>query len=152
MTDEERLIEKLRKIEALFARPGTAGEREAARAARSRVRQRLDDVRSQETTELRISLPDAWARALFVALLRRHSVTPYRYPGQRRNTVMVRVPRAHFERQIWPEFEALHKTLQTYLNDVTQRVIASAVHGDVSEPELRRAPRQLTPGEPVEAG
>jgi len=32
MSEEERLVEKLRRVEALFARPGTESERFAARA------------------------------------------------------------------------------------------------------------------------
>ena len=39
--EERRLIEKLRKIEALFACPGSDGERLAAESARERIRQRL---------------------------------------------------------------------------------------------------------------
>jgi hypothetical protein len=38
MTTESQLRDKLRKIEALFAGAGTAGERDAAEAALLRVR------------------------------------------------------------------------------------------------------------------
>ena len=41
MTPEQALREKLRKIEALFAGAGTAGERIAAGAAADRIRDRL---------------------------------------------------------------------------------------------------------------
>jgi hypothetical protein len=41
MSTESQLREKLRKIEALFAGAGTAGERLAAEAALERVRARL---------------------------------------------------------------------------------------------------------------
>jgi hypothetical protein len=37
MTDEQRLIEKLQRIEALFAGAATPGEREAAAQARNRT-------------------------------------------------------------------------------------------------------------------
>lgn len=137
MTDEQRLIEKLRKIEALFANPGTAGEREAARVASDRVQQRIDELRGRDEEEFKFSLPDAWARALFVALLRRHAIEPYRHYGQRRNTLMARAPRALVVDKLWPEFQELNKTLHAYLNEVTQRVISTAVHGDFSEPEIR---------------
>ena len=150
MTDEQRLIEKLRKIEALFARPGTEGERLAARAASDRVQQRLEEVRGRETIEVRFSPSDAWSKALLIALLRRYSIQPYRYSGQRRNTVMARAPKHVIDKEIWPEFLELDKTLRAYLDEVTQRVIAQAVHGDTSEPEVRQEPPALSAERPVD--
>jgi hypothetical protein len=150
MTDEQRLIEKLRKIEALFARPGTQGEREAARVASDRVQKRLEELQSQQPVEFRFSPPDAWSKALLLALLRRHSIQPYRYPGQRRNTVMARAPKHVVETEIWPTFLELSKTLRAYLDEITQRVIAEAVHGDVSEPEVRAEPLALPQGNSIE--
>jgi hypothetical protein len=44
MPDETQLRDKLRKIEALFAGAGTAGERDAAEAALHRVRDRLAEM------------------------------------------------------------------------------------------------------------
>ena len=44
MSIESQLREKLRKIEALFAGAGTAGERLAAEAALLRVRERLTEL------------------------------------------------------------------------------------------------------------
>lgn len=146
MTEEQRLIEKLRRIETLFSRASSAGERAAAAEAARRVQNRLDAARASELLEFKFSLPDAWAKALFIAVLRRHGVTPYRYSGQRRNTVMARAPKDLVDQELWPEFQELHKTLHTYLSDVTKRVIATAVHGDVSEPEVRAKPLELMPG------
>lgn len=150
MTEEERLIEKLRRIEALFARAESDGERAAAGEAARRLQDRLDDLRASETLEFKFSLPDSWAKALFIALLRRHGLTPYRYSGQRRTTVMARAPKDLVNQELWPEFQELHETLASYLTDVTKRVIASAIHGDVSEPEVRSRPRELMPGGSVE--
>ncbi len=87
--DERHLIEKLRRIEALFERASFDGERVAAKEAAGRVQERLDRTRSHEPIEFRFSLPDAWSKALFIALLRRSGIDPYRYSGQRRTTVMV---------------------------------------------------------------
>ncbi len=150
MTDEQRLIDKLRRIEALFSRASSDGERVAAEEAASRVRDRLDEVRAGELLEFKFTLPDAWAKALFIALLRRSGLDPYRYSGQRRNTVMVRAPKQLINDEIWPEFQELHKTLHSYLSDVTKRVIATAIHGDVSEPEVRTKPRELLPGSSID--
>jgi hypothetical protein len=150
LTDEQRLIEKLRRIETLFSRASSAGERVAAEEAASRVQQRLDEVRASELLEFKFTLPDAWAKALFIALLRRSGITPYRYSGQRRNTVMARAPKQLVNEEIWPEFQELHETLHSYLSQVTQRVIATAIHGDVSEPEVRTKPRELLPGSSID--
>jgi len=146
VTEEQRLIEKLRRIETLFSRASSEGERVAAEEASRRLKQRLKAVRTSELLEFRFSLPDAWSKALFIALLRRHGITPYRYPGQRRNTVMARAPKGVVNQNLWPEFQELHKTLHSYLGDVTKRVIAIAIHGDLSEPEVRTKPKELLPG------
>lgn len=150
MTEEQRLIEKLRRIETLFSRTSSDGERVAAAEAARRLKQRLDTVRESELLEFKFSLPDAWAKALFLALLRRHGITPYRYSGQRRNTVMARAPKDLVDQELWPEFQELHKTLHSHLSEVTNRVVASAIHGDVSEPEVRAKPRQLMPGSSID--
>ena len=69
MSTESQLREKLRKIEALFAGAGTAGERLAAEAALERVRARLGELSRQDPSiELQFSMPDQWSRHLFLAL------------------------------------------------------------------------------------
>ena len=134
MTDEAALREKLRKIEALFAGAGTAGERNAAEAALERVRARLAELRRHDTPiEMQFSLPDQWSRRLFLALCRRYGLDPYRLYRQRRTTVMLRVPRGFVDQVLWPEFQELNKALTQYLNEVTVRIIRDAVHRDTSE-------------------
>ena len=59
--DEDRLLEKLLRIEALYAGTTSEGEREAARQAAERIRSRLTDVREREPdVELVYTLPDPW--------------------------------------------------------------------------------------------
>ena len=136
--DEERLLEKLRKIEALFARATNAGERAAAESARDRIRGRLEQLeRSERAVEYRFSLPDGWSKSLFIALLRRYGIEPYRYAGQRRTTVMARVTRTFADEVLWPEFQELDATLRSHLDSVTKRVIARAIHGDPADAEER---------------
>jgi hypothetical protein len=132
--EEQRLIEKLRKIEGLFARSSTPGERVAAEHAAERIRERLRQLEKVErATEFRFSLPDRWSRSLFVALLRRYGVEPYRYHGQRRTTVMARVTPTFATEVLWPEFQQLHNTLRDHLESVTHRVIRQAIHGNDAE-------------------
>ena len=134
MTDEAHLREKLRKIEALFAGAGTVGEKLAAEAARQRVRARLAELeRSDQPIQMQFSLPDQWARQLFLALCRRYGLKPYRLHRQRVTTVMLRVPKRFVDQVLWPEFQELNAALIQYLNEVTTRVISEEVHRDTSE-------------------
>lgn len=134
---ESELLEKLRKIERLYAGAATPGEKEAAAEAISRIRQRLGDMsRAEQPIEYRFTLMDGWSKKLFLALLRRYELRPYRYARQRRNTVMVKVPRSFVNETLWPEFLELGEVLKSYLEDVTQRVIAQAIHEDSGDEEV----------------
>ncbi len=135
--NERDLIEKLRKIERLHAGAATAGERDAAEAALARLRQRLQETeRTEPAVEYRFKLNDDWSRKLFIALLRRYGLRPYRYARQRRTTVMARVPRSFVNQTLWPEYLELSETLRQFLAEVTDRVIAEGVHGDTSDEEV----------------
>jgi hypothetical protein len=138
MATDADLREKLRKIEALHAGAGTEGERLAAEAALERIRARLRQQQARDpAAETKVSLPDQWSRHLFVALCRRYGLQPFRYPRQRRTTVMVRAPRGFFDQILWPEFRELNTELRRYLQAVTLRVIRDEVHADTAEaPEV----------------
>lgn len=147
--DEEReLLETLAKVEALFADTGFAGERTAAASAMERIRERLR--RLQETDkpiEMRFSLGNFWSKKLFLALLRRYEIQPYRYSGQRHTTVMARVPKRFVDETLWPEFQQIDSELTRYLNATTDRVIKAAISSDDRDAETRSAPAAL-PAEP----
>ena len=134
--DEAGLIEKLRRVEALHAGATTVGERVAADRARQRILERIVHLeRSDPPVEYRFTMQDPWARKVFLALLRRYDIRPYRYKRQRRTTVMARVSRSFVDETLWPQFVAVSDTLRTYLDEVTQRVIDEALEGDSSEAE-----------------
>ncbi len=136
MADVEGLQARLRKIEALMAGAGTPGERDAAGAALERVKARLaEQAQRDPPVELQFSMPDAWSRQLFVALCRRYGLRPYRYPRQKRTTVIVRVPRGFNDTVLWPEFLELDRALSAHLQGVTTRIIQDAIHTDTSEVE-----------------
>ena len=146
MPTESHLREKLRKIEALFAGAGTVGERVAAEAALERVRARLTDIeRRDPPTEMQFTMPDSWSGHLFLARCRRYGLKPYRYRRQRRNTVMVRAPKGFVDQVLWPEFTELDTALQSYLHEVTLRVIREEVYSDTSEAQEVSAPEALPP-------
>jgi hypothetical protein len=134
MTDEAELRDKLRKIEALFAGAGTAGERMAADAARTRVQARLAELeRRGPPVEMQFSMPDQWSRRLFVSLCRRYGLKPYRYRRQRLTTVVLRVPQGFVDQVLWPEFNELNRALRVFLDEVTERVIREEIFADASE-------------------
>jgi hypothetical protein len=134
---EQDLIDKLRKIERLHAGATTPGEREAAADAIARIKRRLTEVeRTEKPIEYRFKLNDDWSKKLFIALLRRYGLKPYRYARQRRTTVMVRVPRSFVNETLWPQYLDLSTTLRNYLDDITNRVIAEGVHGDTTEEDI----------------
>lgn len=134
MTDEADLRARLRKIEALFAGAGTAGERLAADAARARVQARLAELERRDAPiEMQFSMPDHWSRRLFVALCRRYGLKPYRYRRQRLTTVVLRAPRGFIDQVLWPEFSELNRALRVFLDQVTERVIREEIYADASE-------------------
>ncbi|MDX2032588.1 MAG: hypothetical protein SF339_18075 [Blastocatellia bacterium] len=140
MTDEEKLIEKLRLIEALFARAGTEGEKDAAGRARERILERLKQFEKLDPpVEYRFSVGDRWSRQLLSALLRRYGINPYRYSGQRRTTLMARVSKSFVDETLWPEFTQLQTVLSAYFDEHTTRIIEQAIHADAGEAEERPA-------------
>jgi len=134
---EQDLLDKLSKIERLYAGAATPGEKEAAADAMERIKRRLGETAKVERhIEYKFTLADGWSKKLFTALLRRYALRPYRYARQRRTTVMVRVPRSFVDETLWPEFLELSKVLQTYLDEVTERVISGAIHATEGEEEV----------------
>ena len=126
------IIDKIRKVEALYTGTDSKGEMQAARSALDRLQAQLSAV-PEEAVEFQFSLPDPWKRQLFLALLRRHGLKPFRLPRQRTSTIMVRVPRSVLDTVIWPQFTQLSSLLHDYLSEATRDIITRSVHGDVSE-------------------
>jgi hypothetical protein len=136
---EQELRAKLRKIEALYAGAGTAGERLAAAAAIERITARLREAeRAAPAVEMQFSLNNDWSRRLFVALCRLYGLRPYRLPRQRHTTVMVRAPKAFLEEVLWPEFREINEVLVDYLGRLTDDIIRAEVHGEVGEAQETR--------------
>ncbi len=137
MNGEQTLIEKLKRIEALFAGACTDGEREAAANASQRIQKRLKEIQEIDPpVEYKFTMADMWSRKLFVALLRRYGIKPFRYYRQRHTTVMAVVSSRFVDETLWPEFQELNKTLRSYLDDITDRVISEGIHSDNSEAEI----------------
>src|ERR1700692_2976084 len=131
MTTEQELRQKLRKISALYEGATTTGERDAAA---DRVRRALLAAEQVEKpVETQFKLVDQWNRRLFTALCRRYGLKPYRYPRQRRTTVVLRAPKSFINNTLWPEFLQIEKALHEYLNEATERIIREEVFGNSDE-------------------
>ena len=146
MTEEE-LIAKLEKVERLFAGATSDGERLAASLAQARLKERLEEfVEIEQAEEWKFSLNDQWSRKLFVALLRRYGIKPYRYKRQRHTTVMARVPASFVNEILWPEYSELNNVLTSYLASITDRVINNHIHKNTDEAEVVEQSRSLGAG------
>ncbi len=144
MDEIEKLIQKLRRVEALHARTGFEGERAAAANAIEAIKKRLEECEVKDPPiEYKFTLADSWSRQLMVALLRRYGIQPYRRPRQRRTTVMARISESFVDETLWPEFVELDKILQAYLATVTERVIRDAIFEDTADAAEVVAPKQL---------
>ena len=84
-----------------------------------------------------------WSRKVFVALLRRYTLKPYRHRGQRYTTVMVQVPKIFVEKTLWPEFQTINSELAKYLQEVTDRVVKRVLHENSSEAVIVEQPLQM---------
>jgi len=135
--NESELIEKLRKIEALFAGAATQGERDSAELAREKILRRLREIMVEDPpVEFKFTFPDQWNRRVFIALLRRYDLRPYRYRRQRHTTVMVKVSKRFVDETLWPEFLKLSDQLEQYIEKTTERIISEVLHKDSSEAEV----------------
>ena len=142
--NEADLINKLIKIEGLFAGAATEGERDSAERAKQRILQRLKELLPEDPPiEYKFTFTDMWSRKVFVALLRRYDLTPYRYYRQRYTTVMVRVPERFVDETLWPEFQKIKDELNAYLEEVTNRIVKKVLHEDSSDTIVVDEPHQL---------
>jgi hypothetical protein len=137
MYEETQIIDKLRKIEALFSGATTNGEKGAAANALEKMQKKLKEVQDIDPPiEYKFSLSDSWSRKLFTALLRRYDIKPFRYYRQRHTTVMAKVSKSFVNETLWPEYQELNKTLRTYLDEVTNSIISKAVCSNNAEAEV----------------
>ncbi len=156
MEELERLIDKIRKIQALHDGAATSGERAAAAAALGRLQESLGRLgghgrsgpgtgagntgwtRGRSWTapppppperekEYQFTLDNPWSYQLALALLRKAGLRPYRRKGQRRTTVMARMRPSYFEEVFAPEFRKIDRLLYEYLTATADRVIAEAI-------------------------
>ncbi|MES2707232.1 MAG: hypothetical protein V4726_11590 [Verrucomicrobiota bacterium] len=131
MTRDE-IVDKIRKVKSLFLATDSPGEMQAALGALDRLKAQLANV-PEAAEEFQFSMPDPWKRQLFLALVRRLGLVPYRQPRQRSSTVMVRISRRMLDKTLWPQYVELSKLLHDYLDETTRDIISRSVHSDISD-------------------
>ncbi len=137
INNEKNIIERLKRIEALYESSTFQGEKEAAEYAMNKITEKLKKLKSQDPPiEYQFSLTDTWSRKLFVALLRRFGIRPYRYARQRSTTVMARISKSFVDKTLWPEFQKLNNELRNYLEEITEKVIRESINSDTSESDI----------------
>ncbi len=141
MSDETRLKERLRAIEALFSGATTPGERDAAGAARERIMARMTTLAAETPVEWQFTSLDAWNRRLLMALAKRYGLKTYRYRRQHRTTLMIKAPEPFLEEVFSPQFERMAETLREHLHAVAEPVIAEVIDTDSPAPP---EPNQLS--------
>lgn len=141
--DVDRLIERLLKIEALHAGATTPGEKLASEEARARVLARLEAI-AEEPQEYQFTLTSRWSQKLFIALARKYGLAPFRRRRQHATTIMVKAKRRFLDETFLPHFHAAHGELVNHFDELAEKIIAAAVHRDVTEPGEVAEPRQLT--------
>lgn len=136
MMHEDSLRQKLRKIEALFAKTTNEGEHGAAKAAMLRIKEQLEQNRKRTgVIECKFSLNNRWSRQLFVALCRRYGLKPYRYYRQRNTTMMLKAPQEFIDKVLYPEFIALDEELRKYFDEQVEAIIKEEIYNDVTDAE-----------------
>jgi hypothetical protein len=141
---EGQLRERLHRSRPCSPAPPRPGKRVAAEAVLTRARPRLAEARrTAAAIEPQFSITASWSRQLFVALAQRYGLRPYRYPRQRRTTVMLQAPESFLRGVLWPEFETLNEALVGCLAEVTARIIRDEVHGKTGDAEERAEPGRL---------
>ncbi len=133
---EDDLRRQLHNIEASFARREGKEEENDKQAACQRIQEKLEELQeTSRTVEMVFHFQESWCRKLFVALCRRYSLSPYRYERQRPTNVVIRAPAQFIDSVLYPEYEALCEVFNTYLTDLTDRLISQEIWGDLTEAE-----------------
>lgn len=145
--DEAMLKDRLDRIETATAATTTTitnlTRAKAPGSARPRpplesILQQLGDLRQRDPEEAReIALPDLWSVKLLEALCRRYELKPLWYETDTAFALKLRAPPGFLTRLLEPVFKSLHRELRRYLTEITQRVIAEALHEDLSDATCR---------------
>ncbi len=124
----EHLLERIKKIEALIANAGTAGEKYAAESAKDRILKKYPELEIHKNPiEYRLSTNSQWDKKLLIAICRKYDIKPYRYHRQKHTTVMVNINKNFLNKILWKEFEEYSILLNKLVEEITDDLI-SKIH------------------------
>lgn len=124
----EHLLDRIKKIEALIANAGTAGEKSAAESAKDRILKKYPELKIHENpVEYRLATNSQWDKKLLIAICRKYGVKPYRYSRQKYTTVMVNVNKKFLDEILWKEFLEYSDLLNILVSEITDDLI-SKIH------------------------
>lgn len=132
----DRLLEKIKKVEALIAGATTEGERNAAVLAKGRMDKKRQEELARAQKEYALYTPDNWHKKLLLAICRKYGVKPYRYKRQKYTTVMVNINEDFLNEVLWAEYLKYSEHLEDLVEDVTNELIRK-IHGDEEETIIR---------------
>lgn len=131
MSDEDRLLDRMRAIEPAFA--GCTGI-EPADVPRTRLLAIVAELATKEPpVEFQFSTHDFWSLRLLLALLRRYGLKPYRYRRQRPTTVMAKISPSFAHEILVPEYRRFSATLHEHFHGITERIVGEVLGGDSGE-------------------
>lgn len=132
----EKLLEKIRKIEALIEGTTSEGEKNAAILAKGRLdKKRLEELESEQK-EYALYTPDNWHKKLLLAICRKYGVRPYRYKRQKYTTVMVNLNEKFLNDVLWKEYLEYSAHLEVLVEEITNDIIRK-IHKDEEEDIIR---------------
>lgn len=130
------LIERIKRIEAIYEQSHFSGEKEAAAAMLKKMKEKVDEDRNSQISEFKFTFSNHWSRKLFCSLLRRYDIKPYRYSGQRYTTVMAKTSQRIIEKIIWPEFQEIDSELWKYFDNIADSIISKSVYKESKDAEV----------------
>ena len=86
------------------------------------------DPKEEKEEDIQFSLDDVYARKLFISFAKRHGLKAFRYPKQRRTTIMLRGKPSYINNEFWPEFECICNELDRMLEGITDLFIEKRVN------------------------
>ena len=128
----EKLLDKIRKVEALIEGAKTEGEKKAGISARNRLDKRRLEELGSETKEYALYTQDNWHKKLLLAICRKYGIRPYRYKRQKYTTVMVNINESFLNNVLWKEYLEYSKHLEILVEEVTDNIIRK-IHKDEEE-------------------
>jgi len=132
--NERELEIRIAKLEALFAGTSYEGEKQAAKKNLDRLLDRLHQEQARDkVVEMKFTGLTPQSKKLFIALLSRYGLRPYRYYRQKYTTVMVKGPKDFLNNVVWAEFIQLNDLLVEHLDEVTDRIISQNICSSVEE-------------------